>query len=168
MKNIEDTRESPIELGEVEEIERSSVPTYHWSQIRNPRYKSTIEFLNKGAVTVTQKVHLARVDTKSTPLQSACVVYDTEFIEYQLLEIIAPFICDIKNGNLELDGLQTCLVSTLWRAMNQAEKRHDNAIQLCNSMGVSLSYDPKFVLRSFKLGAAENYKDVQLLDSLDA
>ncbi|MEG4360153.1 MULTISPECIES: hypothetical protein, partial [unclassified Microcoleus] len=166
---IEDTRQSPIELGETED----TVPTYHWSEIVNPRYKDVFDLLSNSVI-VTQKVNPNGTTAKTVPPTPACVIYDEAFIQYQLLEVIAPFICSAENANFEKEAptldkaakVYDRLKTLFQQTFEDSIKRHDNAIHLCEDMGVTLQYEPKSMLRSFKLSIAQNQKNENFLDSL--
>ena len=167
MQHIEEIKHSDIELGVNDEP--SLIPTYHWSEISSPRYKGVTDLL-VGFVTTTQKVNPNGTTAKTTAPIPACVIYDEAFIQYQLLEVIAPFICEAKAAMFENEAVvevQAQLVTLLVKTLEDSVKRHDNAIDLCGKMGVELSYEPKLMLRSFKLAAAESQKNKKFLDSLD-
>ena len=169
---LEDTSQSDIELGE--DDKPNLVPTYHWSEILNPRCKDVTDLLT-GSVTITQKVNPKGTTAKTTAPKPACVIYDEAFIQYLLLEVIAPFICGAKNAKFENEEptlnevveVQTQLVNLLVKTLENSVKHHDNAIDLCGKMGIELSYEPKLMLRSFKLAVAESRKNEKFLDSLD-
>ena len=167
MQHIEDTRESPVELGE---DEPNLVPFCHWSQIQSPRYKDAIG-LFAGSNVTTQKVHLSNSYTKATSPVPACVEYDMEFVQYKLLEILAPYICDIKNAGFADDSpsineMENVLVRLLQVCIKEAILRHDNAVEMCEKMGVNLAYDPKLMLRSFKFAIGEKHKQKAFLESI--
>lgn len=125
-------------------------------------------------ITLTQRVNSKGETSKVHPQKPAIVIYDSTFLQYKLLEVIAPLICDWKDNLLDgftenpktgfdesvmsLKDLTSEIVQTFVTAINSSIECHDDAINSCAEMGVTLPYSAKALLRSFKLAKARNYK----------
>ncbi|MEG4323145.1 hypothetical protein, partial [Microcoleus sp. Aus8_D3] len=162
---IEDTRQSPIELGETED----TVPTYHWSEIHSPRLNDLTTDIFNDEVVLTQKVNIKNETPKVHSQRAGCVIYDFDFLRYKLLEVIAPIICNHKNELIEkntntedaldaLDDLGFKLTGQLAATIFSSVRYHDEAMAFCDEAGVELSYSPKALLRSFKSAKTRAYK----------
>jgi hypothetical protein len=95
-------------------------------------------------------------------------------LQSKLLEVIAPIICDwkeeVSQGFIEddvtvadipamrLDDFTDCLAQLLTSCVQSSIKYHDKAVTYCEQMGVTLPYNPKALLRSFKLAKAKAVK----------
>lgn len=151
----------------------SSVPTYYWAEIQTPHLKSIPSLILNEQVTVTQKVHLQSQGSKNTPPHPACVIYDSYFLEYKMLELLGSLICDWKeeqtysindlsdNPQIESEkDLQIFLkrlLGLLTNGVTNGLNIHQQAINYCNEMGITLPFDSKSFLRSFKLAANKCY-----------
>ena len=154
-----------------------SVPTYYWANIQNPRLKGMdLDFLFHDRV-VTQKVHPNGTGTKNSVSQPACVIYDSKFLQYKLLEILAPIICDWKNAdndgiasNLEtgfdeqvmhLNDLIAILQTTLENLITQSLTYHADVITSCNEIGIGLGWDAPSLLRTFKQTEGRRHRHIE-------
>lgn len=155
-----------IAKGETKKSEQ--LPTYHWSQILSPRYKDLNQALLFEPVTITQSVHLNNQAPKNTKAHPALVVYDSSFVQYKLLEVIAPFLSsrldsavilgltddnDIVDDDF-LNNLGILLVS----AGRDAIKLFKKSSKDCEEIGVTLDNSPSTILRTIKLSTAREYK----------
>lgn len=196
MENIEDTRQNLRELGEseiptisedlqrfeeLEELEQSKepVPTYYWADIQTPRLSNVGVDIFYGEVLLTQKTYTKNQSAKLDIPTPKVVVYDSNFLRYKLLEVIAPIICDWKEETsqgfaeddvtgedisaMRLDDFIDCLKLLLTSCVEDSIKYHDSAIESCEEMGIGLPYTPKFLLRSFKLAKSLENKALEAL-----
>jgi len=189
MQHIEDDRDNPTELDKDEFImdmdltipenrfiPHSSIETYHWSEIHAPRFSDISLDIFNGEITLTQRVNFKGETPKVHPQKSAIIIYDSAFLQYKLLEVVAPLICNWKeeldNGwvnnpetgfdesVMPLEDLTIKLAKILVTAIASSIECHDGAIELCNDIGVSLPFSAKALLRSFKLAKAKEYKQL--------
>jgi len=165
---MEQTENDRPDLPEFDKDEPLAVtPTYHWSEIQSPRLKDpTIDILSQPVI-VTQKVHETNDAANGRLPRSAIVIYDTGYLQYKLLEFIAPLLCDWKDKSLDgfvenpdteydesvipLEHLTSELAQIFLKTTTSSIKYHDEAIETCNNIGVELPFTSKFLLRSFKL-----------------
>lgn len=160
-----------------ESKELKTLPTYHWSQILCPRYKDLDKAILSTPVTVTQNVHTANQTPKVHKAQPALIIYDSQFVEYKLLEVVAPFLSScidsttILESTDDSDVIDDGLVGDLWNllsgALSKAMTVHRKISQECEDIGITLDNDSSTILRSFKLTAAKEYKLRQVIDFID-
>jgi len=169
MTNIEDVRENPVELGQ-------ETLTYHWSKIQSPRLSDIgIDiFDTDNEIRLTQKVNINGETSKVHPLRPALIIYDLLFLRYKLLEVIAPIICNWKyevnqrytedevtgedTSAIKLEDLSELIAIELKAAIHSSVKIHDEAVVLCEEMGLTLPYTSKSLLRSFKQDVMREYQ----------
>ena len=165
MEHIEGTREFPIELGKDEDI----VTTYHWSEVQSPRFNDLTTDIFNDKVVLTQKAHTRTESAKLKIATPKLVIYDSDFLRYKLLEVIAPIICNQRNELIEkntntedalyaLEDLSLKLTGQLTAAIFSSVRYHDEAVTFCNEAGVELPYSPKALLRSFKSATTRAYR----------
>lgn len=177
MEHIKSSELSLTELEDERYLEEATtasfVPTYYWAEIQAPHLKALPLLILNEQVTVTQKVHLQGQGTKNTPAHPACVIYDSYFLEYKMLELLGSLICDWKeeqtysindlsdNPQIESEkDLQIFLkrlLGLLTNGVTNGLNIHQQAINYCNEMGITLPFDSKSFLRSFKLAANKCY-----------
>ena len=173
MQNIEDVenvKKDPCDLGESE----YTIPTYHWSEIQSPILKNATVDILFDEIVLTQKVHMRNQSSIKESTTPALVIYDSDFLQSKLLEVIAPIICDwkekVSQGYIEddvtgedisamsLGDLTHSLTQQLATAIHSGIRHHDEAVTYCEQMGVTLPYNPKALLRSFKLAKSKAVK----------
>lgn len=156
MENIEDTKESPIALEKSED----GISSYHWSEIQSPNFKEIPLSIFEETIALTQKINIKGETSKIHAQRPAIVIYDVSFLQYKLLEVIAPIICEYKEGEAtgaEIEAFNANILALITTAIADAIKCHDDAIAMCGEMGIILFYTPKLLLRSFKLAKAKSY-----------
>ncbi|XZN93238.1 MAG: hypothetical protein ACM65M_10615 [Microcoleus sp.] len=147
---------------------KRELPIYHWSEIASPRFKLT-EKLFLESITVTQTVHKRNQTPKTTQAHPAFVVYDVGFVNYKLLEVIAPLIAEelidknigfdqesfskgfLEQSQLVFDKTYANLISSLATVLTEAIQAYGSCAIKSEDFGITLNPTASVIVRSFKL-----------------